>query len=184
MKRFGLLLWLAALALLVAAGVASAKPHRVLKAPATACASADDPSAPVPVQETAMKCLINYARTQAGLRRLDDTRKLDNSSVNKAGDILRCNQFSHEACGRDFLYWFRRGGYIGGRCWWAGENLAWGSGHLGSARSIMNAWLRSPDHRANILGGEYDDFGISLRIGSLSDNGDAHLWVNHFGSHC
>ena len=156
---------------------------RILKAPAAVCSGADDPSAPVSVQETAMKCLVNYARQQAGLPRLADVRRLNTSALNKAADILRCNQFSHEACGRDFLYWLRRGGYLGGRCWWAGENLAWGSGQLGSPRSVMKAWLRSPSHRANVLGSDYSEFGISLRVGSLSGNADAHLWVNHFGRH-
>jgi uncharacterized protein YkwD len=155
-----------------------------LAAPATNCVGQDDPDAPVAVQEAAMECMINFARQQAGVPRLADSRKLDGSSYSKANDILRCNQFSHEACGRDFLFWFRRAGYIAGSCWWAGENLAWGTGSLGTVRSIMKAWLRSPSHRANLLGAEYDQFGISLRVGGLSDSPDAHVWVNHFGRHC
>jgi uncharacterized protein YkwD len=155
-----------------------------LFAPTTSCIGEDDANAPVAVQEAAMQCMVNFARQQAGLPRLTDTRKLDGSSANKAGDILRCNQFSHEACGRDFLYWFRRAGYVGGSCWWAGENLAWGTGSLGTVRSITKAWLRSPGHRANLLGSQYDQFGISLRIGGLSGRPDAHVWVNHFGRHC
>jgi uncharacterized protein YkwD len=157
---------------------------RVLAAPATNCTGGDDPDAGIAAQEAAMKCLVNYARQQAGLPRLDDSRKLDSAAGNKAADILRCNQFSHEACGRDFLYWFRRTGYLSGRCWWAGENLAWGTGSLGTARSIVKAWLRSPSHRANMLGSEYDDFGISLRVGSLAGASGAQVWVNHFGRHC
>jgi uncharacterized protein YkwD len=168
-------------------GPGKAKPgiptYRKLSSTAT-CAGADDASAPVGAQEQAMKCLVNGARESAGLGRLADLRSLDNSADNKAGDILRCNQFSHEACGRDFLYWFRRAGYTNARCWWAGENLAWGTGDLGSARSIFNAWMHSPPHRANILSGQFDQFGLSLRVGGLSGNGDVHVWVNHFGHHC
>ena len=148
------------------------------------CGGADDASAPAGVQEQAMECLVNTARQSAGLGRLSDLRSLDNSADNKAADILRCNQFSHEACGRDFLYWFRRAGYTNARCWWAGENLAWGTGDLGSPRSIFNAWMHSPPHRANILSGQFDQFGVSLRVGGLSGNGDVHVWVNHFGHHC
>jgi uncharacterized protein YkwD len=155
-----------------------------LAAPATSCVGADDANAPIAVQEAAMECMVNFARQQAGVPRLTDSRKLGGSAANKAGDILRCNQFSHEACGRDFLYWFRRFGYVGGSCWWAGENLAWGTGSFGTVRSIVKAWLRSPGHRANLLGGEYEQFGISLRIGGLSGSPDAHVWVNHFGRHC
>jgi uncharacterized protein YkwD len=157
---------------------------RVLKAPDAICTGGEDPNAPIMIQEAAMECLVNYARQQAGLPRLNDSRKLDAAASNKAGDILRCNQFSHEACGRDFLYWVRRTGYLNSRCWWAGENLAWGTGSLGSARSVMKAWLRSPSHRANLLGSDYNQFGISLRAGGLSGSPDAHVWVNHFGRHC
>jgi uncharacterized protein YkwD len=153
-------------------------------ASSTSCAGADDTSAPVAVQEQAMECLVNGARDSAGLSKLTDLRSLDTSADNKASDIIRCNQFSHEACGRDFLYWMRRGGFVGGRCWWAGENIAWGTSDLGSPRSIFNAWMHSPPHRANILSNQFDLFGISLRVGSLSGNSNAHVWVNHFGSHC
>ena len=157
---------------------------RLLAAPTTDCVGADDPRAASAVQEQAMLCLLNYARQQAGLAKLDDSRKLDGSAANKAADILRCNSFSHEACGRDFLYWFRRAGYLNARCWWAGENLAWGTGSLGSARSIMKAWLHSPSHRANMLSSNYRETGISLRTGGLSGSSDAHVWVNHFGRTC
>jgi uncharacterized protein YkwD len=148
------------------------------------CGKTDDPSAPARVQEAAMECLINKARAAAGLGKLNDTPKLDGAAASKSSDILRCNQFSHGACGRDFLYWFRRSGFLDSRCWWAGENLAYGTGDLASPRSILRSWLHSPGHRANLLSSTYDQAGISLRIGSLAGNGDAHLWVNHFGRHC
>jgi uncharacterized protein YkwD len=32
-----------------------------------------------------------------------------------------------------------------------GENLAWGTGEYGTPRGIVNAWLASPAHRANLL---------------------------------
>lgn len=148
------------------------------------CANADDQNASFASQERAMECLLAYARDEAGLARLSESRKLDGSADNKAGDILRCNQFSHEACGRDFLFWIRRAGYLNARCWWAGENLAWGTGDLGSPRSIFKAWLHSPSHRANILSSQYENFGLSLRIGALSGASGARVWVNHFGRHC
>jgi len=157
---------------------------RALAAPGDSCVGVDDPNAPIAAQEAAMECMVNFARQEAGLPKLADSRKLDGSADNKAADILRCNQFSHEACGRDFLFWFRRAGYLNSRCWWAGENLAWGSGSLGTVRSVMKAWLHSPSHRANLLGAEYDEFGISLRVGALGGSSSAHLWVNHFGHHC
>jgi uncharacterized protein YkwD len=157
---------------------------RALAAPGDTCTGVDDATAPPAAQEAAMECMVNFARQEAGLPALTDNRKLDSSSDAKASDIMRCNDFSHEACGRDFTYWFRQTGYLTNRCWWAGENLAWGTGGLGTVRSVMKAWLHSPSHRANLLGAEYDDFGMSLRIGALSGTANAHLWVNQFGRHC
>ena len=52
--------------------------------------------------------------------------------------FLRCQEFDHQACGRDTFYWTRRSGYASG-CWGAGEKIAWGSGSLGSVRAIMSA---------------------------------------------
>ena len=63
----------------------------------------------------------------------------------------------------------------------AGENIAWGTGALGSVRSIFNAWLHSPGHRANILG-SYAQIGIGLRVGSLEGHAGAHVWTQEFGS--
>src|SRR2546423_6482824 len=157
---------------------------RLLAAPGDTCTGGDEAGAPVPAQEQAMECMVNFARQEAGLPALKDNRKLDNSSGAKAADILRCNDFSHEACGRDFTFWFRRTGYLTNPCWWAGENIAWGTGGLGTVRSIVRAWLHSPPHRANLLSSRFGDFGIALRIGDLDGAANAHLWVNQFGRHC
>ncbi len=69
----------------------------------------------------------------------------------------------------------------GGRCTALGENIAWGTGRLGTARSIFAAWIRSRGHRANILG-PFADFGIGLRTGRLEGNSGARVWTQAFGS--
>ena len=109
--------------------------------------------------------------------------KLNNSADRKGEDILRCDSFSHYACGRDFTFWLRRVDFIGG-CWTAGENIAWGSGDLGSARSVFRAWMHSSGHRENILAGDYSQLGVSLRIGTLEGTRGARVWVQHFGDRC
>jgi uncharacterized protein YkwD len=139
--------------------------------------------APAAGQEAAMRCLVDFARRRAGLHGLSDSSKLDRSASDKAHDILRCDSFSHFACGRDFTYWMRRVGYIPAHCWRVGENLAWGSGHAGSVRSAFSLLIHSPEHRANILGA-YSAVGIGLRVGTLAGSRDAHVWIQHFGSHC
>ncbi len=130
-----------------------------------------------------MLCMTNFARHAVGLAPLADSVELDRSASGKSGDILRCDSFSHFACHRDLVYWMMRTGYLPSRCWRAGENLAWGTGRSGAVRSIFGAWMHSSEHRRNILG-HYAQIGIGLRVGRLGKWSDAHVWTQHFGSHC
>jgi uncharacterized protein YkwD len=175
----------AAVALLVAftAGTAQARSLRALIAPTSVCAHQTDLGDSPAVQEEAMHCMTNYARHQRGLHPLGDASGLDRSAADKNRDILRCDQFSHYACGRDFTYWMSRVGYLSAACWRAGENIAWGTGDLATVRSIFTAWVHSPEHLANIMG-RYSQIGIALRVGSLSGSQGAHVWTQDFGSHC
>lgn len=127
-----------------------------------------------------MVCMVNYARTHAGLRTLRTDDDLFRSADHKGSDIVRCDSFSHMACGRDFAYWIEQVGYMGGGCWSAAENIAWGTGRLGTVRSIFRSWLESRGHRANILGRGYVDLGVALRVGTLDGHRAAHVWIQHF----
>jgi uncharacterized protein YkwD len=154
-----------------------------LIAPGVACPNQASTSASPTAQEQSMRCMTNFARSRAGLGMLDDSQQLDLSAEEKAADVLRCNSFSHTACGREFTYWIGQAGYISESCWHAGENLAWGTGAYGTVRSIFQAWMRSPGHRQNILG-NYEDLGLSLTVGELGGRAEAAVWTAHFGSRC
>jgi len=142
------------------------------------CPGQGNGAAPAAAQERAMLCLVNRARGARGLAPLTALESLARAADRKSGDILRCDEFSHEACGRDFTYWISRFGYQGCS---EGENIAWGSGSLGTPRSIFRAWMHSLGHRENILG-PYEDTGIGLRTGSLEGYPGAHVWTQEFGT--
>jgi uncharacterized protein YkwD len=161
----------------------SATASSLLIAPAAVCPDQSVLTAPVEAQEQAMLCMTDFARTSVGLGELADAEELDRSSLEKAEDVIRCDSFSHFACGREFTYWIREAGYIGDECWRAGENLAWGNGEYGSVRAIFRAWMSSPTHRRNILG-DYSQVGIALTTGALEGHESARVWAAHFGSHC
>jgi uncharacterized protein YkwD len=182
-RRVALLLSLSALLVALLAASAQARDLERLIAPTTVCAGQTDESAGIEEQEQAMHCMTNFARERAGMAPLGDAPDLDRSAADKASDILRCNSFSHEACGRQFTYWMGRVGYLRARCWRAGENIAWGTGTYGDVRSIFSAWIHSPEHLANILG-SYSQIGIGLDVGRLGSHAGAHVWIQHFGSHC
>ncbi|HYP55244.1 MAG TPA: CAP domain-containing protein [Solirubrobacterales bacterium] len=155
---------------------------QVTQGRAATCPGENDDAAPAWAQERAMRCLVDAARRRAGLPPLAASRKLARSAGLKSRDILRCDDFDHEACGREFTYWIERVGYRGEACG-AGENIALGTGAFAQPRSVFRAWLHSPGHRRNILG-DYDDLGVGLRIGTLGARGGVHVWTQHFGSRC
>ena len=175
---------LAVLAALFAAGGAQAMTVDRLLAKPSSCAHQNDAGAPVAVQEQAMRCMTNYARRHAHRAKLTDNEELDRSAEMKSRDIVRCDSFSHFACGRNFTYWMQHFGYLRSGCWRAGENIAWGSGSYGTVRSVFSAWMHSPGHRDNILSPGFEHFGVGLDIGGLDGYRNAHVWVQHFGDHC
>lgn len=130
-----------------------------------------------------MRCLVAFARRQAGLPALTPVDKLGRSARRKSGDILRCDRFDHEACGRPFTYWMEQVGYLDGRCWSAAENIAFGTGSASTPREIFDGWIHSSGHRYNILG-SFRDFGVGLRVGTLEGFRGAHVWTQHFGTLC
>jgi uncharacterized protein YkwD len=167
----------------VVLGACSSASAAGLAASPSACPGQIRLDAPAAVQEEAMLCMTNYARTHAGLAELALSAPLSESAADKSRDILDCNSFSHYACGREFTYWMRATGYLSSPCWRAGENLAWGDGEYGSVGSIFRAWMRSPDHRANILG-DFSQIGIDLQTGELGGQSGTDVWTQHFGSQC
>ncbi|HEX9967469.1 MAG TPA: CAP domain-containing protein, partial [Solirubrobacterales bacterium] len=122
-----------------------------------------------------MRCLVNAARRRAGLSPFAASGELARSAGLKSRDVLRCDDFDHEACGRDFAYWIERVGYLGEACG-AGENIAFGTGPYASPRAIFRAWIGSPGHRRNILGG-YDDLGVGLEVGTFDGESGVHVWT-------
>ena len=125
-----------------------------------------------------MLCLVNQARGSRGLAALTAESSLGRAADRKSADMLRCDEFSHEACGREFTHWIERSGYRGCRM---GENIAYGSGSFATPRSIFKSWMNSSGHRRNILG-PFTDVGIGLQVGALEGSGGAHVWTQQFGS--
>ena len=149
-----------------------------LPSAAQACQGRHNGKASANAQERVMLCLVNQARSARGLPPLVASKDLNKAAHHKSRDIIRCDEFSHEACGREFTYWMTHFGYDG--CG-EGENIAWGSGGLGTPAAIFKAWMRSQGHRENILG-PYEDTGIGLQSGKLEGYGGAHVWTQEFGS--
>jgi Cysteine-rich secretory protein family len=93
----------------------------------------------------------------------------------QATDMVNRGYFSHQSPdGRNSTARIRAAGYMrsGGR-WTVGENLAWGAGELSSARGLVNAWMNSPPHRANIVKPAYREIGIAIAMGTPKEGREA-----------
>jgi len=150
-------------------------------APASTCPGQTATDLSAEEQVGVMFCLTNYARGVNGLSPLAPSRQLGRAAEQKSADIVGCDEFSHEACGRPFQFWIQRYGYLKG-CWRAAENIAWGTGSYATVGSIFTAWLESPEHHENILG-PYREIGIGVRDGEVEGEENAAVWTQDFGSH-
>lgn len=63
-----------------------------------------------------------------------------------------------------------------------GENIAWGSGSLGSPENIMKSWMKSDGHRKNILNKNFREIGIGVVDGEYKGYGNATMYTVDFGT--
>jgi uncharacterized protein YkwD len=150
-----------------------------------ACASTSANPAPsnLRAMSAAIRCLLNAERAAKGLPKLHTNGKLGRAAHAWANRMVAGRFFAHEAGSSSPLSRIKRTGYVRGN-WTVGENLAWGSGALATPRSIVNGWMHSPPHRANILYAKFRDIGIGIRLGAPGANlSGGATYVTDFGRH-
>jgi uncharacterized protein YkwD len=120
-------------------------------------------------------CLINAERRSRGLARLRSNRRLARAALAHSRDMVKRSYFAHNSLsGASFIDRIKRRRYMSGRArWTVGENLAWGSGSRATPREIVDAWMRSPGHRANVLARQFRDIGIGVALGSPRSSGSS-----------
>jgi uncharacterized protein YkwD len=130
-------------------------------------------------QEQVMVCLIDWARQRHGLTALPQAALLASTALQKAGEIVRCHNFAHAACGDDPAADVRAADYPGA----FGEDLYIAGGPAGAPRVALDGWLNSPGHRENLFRPEWRIQGIALlKLDEFAPYHDMSLWVSHFGS--
>jgi uncharacterized protein YkwD len=125
-------------------------------------------------------CLLNAERGSRGLRSLRANGLLARAARAHAQDMAAHAFFSHASqSGTTAEGRIRRTGYIrGGRSWTVGENIAWGTGQRATPREIVQAWMQSPGHRANILRGAFREIGVGIAVGAPVRSGAAGATYN------
>ncbi|MFI8854251.1 CAP domain-containing protein [Streptomyces sp. 891-h] len=136
------------------------------KAAGGSTAAADQEAA----AESEVLALVNQERAKAGCRPLKADRRLAELAGEYSEDMARRGFFSHtspdgkspwdraEAAGISDL---------------GGENIARGQAN---ARSVMDSWMHSPGHRANILNCDYRTLGVGAHF---AEGGP--WWTQDFG---
>ena len=103
----------------------------------------------------------NEARKNEDLPPLVRSDVLDQAAQLKAEDMAAHGYFAHKSPdGITPWHWFREAGY---QYVYAGENLAV---HFTDSTTVVDAWLKSPTHRANVMNADYTEIGIGTAKGS------------------
>ncbi|MEM9774023.1 MAG: CAP domain-containing protein [Chloroflexota bacterium] len=125
-------------------------------------------------EEATVLDLVNSERENAGCGPLEANPFLRSAAFLHSQDMAVNRYFDHTALDGS-RFWDRadRAGYQG---FAAGENIAAG---YGSPESVMNGWMNSSGHRANILNCSHTEIGI----GYYFDSGSPYrrYWTQVFG---
>lgn len=120
--------------------------------------------------------LVNEKRKEANLVPLTSANELQTAATQKAADMFTKNYWAHispvgvtpwtyiTSAGYDYIY--------------AGENLA---RSFDKSEEVVEAWMNSPTHKANLLKPEYTEIGVAVMNGKLNGE-ETTLVVQEFGS--
>jgi uncharacterized protein YkwD len=129
-------------------------------------------ASPTP-EEAALLQAMNQARAQHGVRPLRIDLRLEAAARAKSRAMLRTGTFAHGNFPRRLSSFRARGPYFG-------ENLAWGVGARGSAASVVQMWLASPSHRANLLRRTFQRVGLGISVGTFRGYGGTSVVTANF----
>ena len=147
----------------------------------SACRHAAEVPLSVTQARSATLCLLNVQRADHGLAPLREENHLQRAAVTYSHAMVRQRFFDHVAPNGSTLQ--QRIAQAGYRGWSTiGENLAWGSGRLATPASIVDGWMHSPGHRANILDGTFDQIGVGIASGAPMSGigGSAAVYTTDF----
>ncbi|HTP10508.1 MAG TPA: CAP domain-containing protein [Anaerolineae bacterium] len=126
--------------------------------------------------------LVNTERANNGLPPYKRATELDNAARYHSADMGQDNYFSHDTydrSGGNLVFvcdtWARLATYYPSTGW-RGENIAAG---YSTPQDVMNGWMNSSGHRANILSSNYWEIGIGYATASGSSY--YRYWTQDFG---
>jgi uncharacterized protein YkwD len=123
---------------------------------------------------------INAVRERRGLAGLAASPALSRSAAAHSRAMATYGFFSHESRnGAPFSQRIKR--FYGPRsgAWTVGENLAMFGGSTPTAGAIVEAWMGSPGHRANLLRGLFHEAGVAIMFNPSAGGvfGGESTWI-------
>jgi hypothetical protein len=120
--------------------------------------------------------LTNEEREDSALGTLKRNSVLDAAATLKAKDMAKNSYFAHYSpAGVSPWHWF---GEVKYNFVHAGENLAI---HFSDSSAVVDAWMESPTHRANIMNGNYTEIGVGTAEGTYEGFATVYV-VQLFGT--
>jgi uncharacterized protein YkwD len=134
----------------------------------------------------AVLCLINRERAAAGESSLAPNAQLQQAAQGHTESMAFGGYVAHVGPRGDSpADRMRVSGYLSaGRSYEVGENIAWGTLWLATPRAIVEAWMASSEHRANILDAHFRDtaVGVSPHAPAALAHGQAGaIYTQDFG---
>ncbi len=131
------------------------------------------PAAIVPAEVVAF---TNAERVQNNTTLLNENALLAGAALSKAQDMAAKGYFSHNGPdGKEPWRWVEEAGYA---YQYAGENLAV---RFDDSANVVNAWMASPTHRANIVKPVYTEIGVGVAEG-MYKGAPAKFVVQYFAT--
>jgi uncharacterized protein YkwD len=126
--------------------------------------------------EEAVIAAMNRERAAHGLKPLRLNLQLALAAEDRIHDLFGKHYFGHVAPdGTQPFVWAEARGY---NYRVIGENLATG---YPTPAAVVDGWMHSPGHRANILGADYDEVGVAIAPGSPVDKYNGPTYVAIYG---
>lgn len=140
--------------------------------PSRTAAAAPQPSSTPSDTVAQVVALVNQERAKAGCQALTEDPQLEKAAQGQSDDMAARAFFDHtNPDGADPGQRITAAGYK-----WStyGENIAQGQQ---TAAAVMESWMNSPGHRANILNCSFKDIGVGVHKGS-----GGPWWTQDFGA--
>lgn len=133
------------------------------------------PASSAAITQESVFLLTNQSRKENAVKSLKYNQVLERAAQDKANDMLAKQYFAHTAPdGKTPWDFVKKQGY---QYLSAGENLAV---HFFDDRTLQEAWMNSPGHRANILNTSFEEMGVGISRGFF-ENHDTTFVVEMFG---